>query len=176
MQGSNAVSNQPELICEASILGGSPPLITHQSRPVGYLHLFCSLHTETDAHWQFKWLTRSLSQGEAITDGTPSAAPQVGKCPDESERFPNKSWRLCSRTDPMWRFIPWNVGRNHSLHIKQPVKWKTRYRGQICWGGSGGVLKFLYSCCGDRRGCVPWLWASVDSFTNAVLRFNCCLG
>lgn len=31
MQGSNAVSNQLELICEASILGGSPPLITHQS-------------------------------------------------------------------------------------------------------------------------------------------------
>lgn len=31
MQGSISVSNQPELICEASILGGSPPLITHQS-------------------------------------------------------------------------------------------------------------------------------------------------
>lgn len=31
MQSSNAVSNQAELICEASILRGSPPLITHQS-------------------------------------------------------------------------------------------------------------------------------------------------
>lgn len=80
------------------------------------------------------------------------------------------------------------VGRkDHRLHIKQSVKGETTIdRTDRFWVERGVCVyvcvcvsvrgAFLQSCCGDRQGRVPPACPHADSFTNAVLHLNCCLG